>query len=144
MSVLEHVRETGGDEQHSLREIRRVLKPDGVFICCHFPNRRSWIDWVARRRQGQHYHTYRYSKSDITHLMSAAGFEIRDFKWYGALPRNSLGRLPPRFGDSVLAAQVTDRVDDILGWVIRPFVQNAGFVARPVRDRDGPPSAALG
>jgi hypothetical protein len=42
--VLEHVRETGGDEVASLRKIHRVLQPGGVFIAYHFANRYSWIE----------------------------------------------------------------------------------------------------
>ena len=36
VGVLEHVRETGGNEINSLIEIKRVLKPGGIFICYHF------------------------------------------------------------------------------------------------------------
>ena len=42
IGVLEHVRQTGGNEPATLGEIARVLRPGGVFVCYHFPNRASW------------------------------------------------------------------------------------------------------
>ena len=48
VGVLEHVRETGGAEAASLAEIARTLRPGGVFLCYHFPNRTSWVDCAAR------------------------------------------------------------------------------------------------
>lgn len=130
--VLEHVRETGGDEVSSLREIRRVLKTGGVFICCHFPNRRSWIEWTARRSKHRHHHEFRYAKADIMRLTAASDLTVKEVKRYGFLPRNSLGRLPPLFGESPSVVRWVDRVDEGLGTVLGPLVQNFGFVA--VRD----------
>ena len=76
IGVLEHVRETGGRELESMKEIRRVLAPRGVFVCYHFPNRGSAIDWLARRTPGKHHHLYRYTRGDIEALVREAGFEL--------------------------------------------------------------------
>ena len=49
IGVLEHVRETGGSEDASLREIHRILKANGIFFICHLPNKNSWIEYVLIR-----------------------------------------------------------------------------------------------
>jgi SAM-dependent methyltransferase len=64
VGVLEHVRETGGDELASLREFHRILRPGGVMICVHFPNAASWIDGLARLT-GRKFHTYRYTSKQV-------------------------------------------------------------------------------
>ncbi len=130
VGVLEHVRDTGGDEVTSLAEIRRVLKENGLLICCHFPNQWSWIDWTARLSNTRHYHDFRYTKSDIVRLTAETCFELKELKRYGILPRNSLGRASPRIGESRVAARLVDAVDDTLGLLLWPIVQNFGFVAR--------------
>ncbi|MGI8752378.1 MAG: methyltransferase domain-containing protein [Acidimicrobiales bacterium] len=130
VGVLEHVRDTGGDEVTSLAEIRRVLTENGLLICCHFPNQWSWIDWTARLSNTRHCHDFRYTKSDIVRLTGETGFELKELKRYGILPRNSLGRVSPRIGESEVAARLVDAVDDTLGLLLWPIVQNFGFVAR--------------
>jgi cyclopropane fatty-acyl-phospholipid synthase-like methyltransferase len=47
VGVLEHVRETGGDERRTLREVRRILKARGLFICHHLPNQHSLANFLA-------------------------------------------------------------------------------------------------
>jgi hypothetical protein len=64
-------------------------------------------------------------------MTAASGFRVIELKRYGFIPRNSLGRLPLRFGDSGSAARWVDRVDEGLGRVLGPLVQNFGFVAAP-------------
>ncbi|MBQ4132690.1 MAG: methyltransferase domain-containing protein [Desulfovibrionaceae bacterium] len=44
IGVFEHVHETGGDQLASLKEISRVLKPEGFFLCFHLPNKYSWVE----------------------------------------------------------------------------------------------------
>lgn len=130
VGVLEHVRETGGEELASLREIRRVLRPSGVFLCYHFPNRHSYIDLAATLVPGAHRHTYRYTRRDIDALVSAAGLSTVAVKRYGALPRNPWQALPRWLADSRVAARVWDLLDDLLAWPLAPVVQNFAFVAR--------------
>jgi ubiquinone/menaquinone biosynthesis C-methylase UbiE len=140
VGVLEHVRETGGDEVASLREIRRVLRPGGTFLCFHFPNRFSWIE-AATRTIGRWHHQYKYTASDIHSLTRAAGLDLLDVQRYALLPRNvwSWG-LPTWMGASFGVARVYDRVDDALGAVFSPICQNYLFVAR--RGADAPTSTA--
>jgi ubiquinone/menaquinone biosynthesis C-methylase UbiE len=142
VGVLEHVRETGGDEVASLREIRRVLRPGGTFLCFHFPNRFSWIE-AATRTIGRWSHQYKYTESDIRSLTRAAGLELLETKRYALLPRNvwSWG-LPTWMGASFGVARAYDRVDDALGAVLSPICQNYLFVAR--RGGDVPAGTADG
>ena len=68
IGVLEHVRQAGGDELESLREIRRILKPGGAFLCLHFPNQFSWIEALSRNIPGKLFHPYRFTINDIEAL----------------------------------------------------------------------------
>lgn len=43
VGVLEHVRETGGNEESSLSEIFRILRPGGYFICAIFRIGSAWL-----------------------------------------------------------------------------------------------------
>jgi SAM-dependent methyltransferase len=130
VGVLEHVRETGGTEDASLREIARVLKPGGAFIAYHFPNRTSWIDWAASRVPGKHHHVYRYGAADIVGLVRAAGLDVVALGRYGMLPRNSLDRMLGPLGDAPAFVRAYDGVDAALGGVFAPWCQNWWFVAR--------------
>lgn len=130
VGVLEHVRETGGSEPASLAEIVRVLKPGGVFLCCHFPNETSLIDRLARQVPGKHYHEFRYTRSDIDTLARGAGLGLLEVARYGALPRNGLSRLPRSIKTSAWFADSWDALDALLETVAGPLCQNWRFVAR--------------
>jgi len=130
IGVLEHVRETGGNEAGSLAELARVLRPGGTLVCWHFPNRWSWIDVLARRVPGKHHHLYRYSTADIRRLVADAGLELLDTWRYGVLPRNSLHRLFGPARDAAWAARLWNALDDGLGGPLGPIAQNRAFVAR--------------
>ena len=130
IGVLEHVRETGGDERSSLAEIERVLRPGGVFLCWHFPNRGSWIDWVATRTPGRHHHLYRYVRADIERLTRHARLQLLGAGRYGILPRNSVHRLLGPLAGTRLGADAWDALDRTLGAVLAPLCQNWWFVAR--------------
>jgi ubiquinone/menaquinone biosynthesis C-methylase UbiE len=129
IGVLEHVRETGGDETASLREIRRVLRPGGVFICVHFPNKYSWIEFLARRLDRSS-HRFKYAQEDILRLTGGAGLKVIEMARYGALPRNvwsgdslkKIGSWPALVGTYGLA-------DGILSTTFRCVCQNYWFVA---------------
>lgn len=129
VGVLEHVRETGGSEARSLAEIARVLRPGGVFLCYHFPNRFSWIDWAARRVPGIHVHEFRYTRRDIARLVSDAGLVLAESRRYGILPRNSGARLPRPLRASRAAARAWDALDRVLAVPLSAFCQNYCFVA---------------
>lgn len=130
IGVLEHVRETGGDESKSLAEIARVLKPGGVFVCWHFPNRWSWIDLLARRVPGKHRHHWRYTRGDVRRLVAGAGLELAETGRYGVLPRNTAHRLLGRARDAAWAANLWDGLDALLGVPLGAIAQNHYAVAR--------------
>jgi SAM-dependent methyltransferase len=130
IGVLEHVRETGGNEAGSLAELVRVLRPGGTMVCWHFPNRWSWIDVLARRVPGKHRHLYRYSAADIRRLVADAGLELLDTWRYGVLPRNSLHRVFGPARDAEWTARLWNALDTGLGGPLGPIAQNRAFVAR--------------
>ena len=129
IGVLEHVRETGGSETESLREIARVLRPGGIFLCYHFPNRWSWIDWVARRIPGKHAHEYRFTRGDLGRLTAAAGLTLLRAERYALLPRNFGYRLPLALKRSRPLARGWDLLDRWLGIPLSKVAQNYFFVA---------------
>lgn len=130
IGVLEHVRETGGDEAASLAEIARVLRPGGTFVCWHFPNRWSWIDLVARQVPGKHRHLYRYTSGDVRRLVAGAGLELVETRRYGVIPRNTVHRLLGPARDAAWAAALWNAVDGALAWPLNGIAQNHCFVAR--------------
>jgi SAM-dependent methyltransferase len=129
IGVLEHVRETGGSEEASLREIRRVLRPGGVFVCFHFPNRYSLIDVLVRASRIYH-HQFRYTGRDIAKLLDETPLELCEVRRYAILPRNQLRRLPPAARRSEALAGIYDDADGLLGRVLAPLCTNYYFVAR--------------
>jgi SAM-dependent methyltransferase len=130
IGVLEHVRETGGNEHRSMAEIARVLKPGGTFVCWHFPNQSSWIDRAAREVPGKHHHRYRYTREDVRRLVAGANLDLLETRRYGVLPRNSAHRLLGPARDAAWAAGLWDAADAALGWPFNAFAQNHCFVAR--------------
>jgi cyclopropane fatty-acyl-phospholipid synthase-like methyltransferase len=130
IGVLEHVRETGGDEVDSLNEIRRILRPGGTFMCFHLPNRHSWIDHAARL-VGAHHHTYRYTPSDIASIMEAASLRVVETERYAVLPRLPLSRLPNSLRWSERFARAYDRLDAFLGRVL-PWICTNHYVVATV------------
>lgn len=128
IGVLEHVREIGGDEWASLKEIQRILKPGGVFICYHLPNQHSWIEWLAKRF-GSYHHQYTFNEPQIRKLFSGL-LEIRDFTRYAILPRNSLRRLPRMITNNRSFAYVFDAIDAVLCALIPRIHQNWLIIAQ--------------
>lgn len=130
VGVLEHVRETGGDELASLKEIERILKPGGHFICYHFPNRYSWIEFLARRTQ-RFSHAYLFTGKEIRALVKATPLQLMELGRYALLPRNiwqSAIARHPHWGP--LAGSGYNAIDRLMGKLIPWFCQNYYFVLR--------------
>lgn len=129
VGVLEHVRETGGDELASLHEIRRILRPGGHFLCYHLPNRFSYIEAVAAVIPRVHHHAYRFTARDVRRWCDRVPLELVMLERYGALPRNPW-HVVPVGKTSRWLADTWDALDRVLGLVMAPVVQNYRFVAR--------------
>ncbi|MGD1930264.1 MAG: methyltransferase domain-containing protein [Leptolyngbyaceae cyanobacterium] len=130
VGVLEHVRETGGQEIASLQEIHRILKPGGCFLCYHFPNRYSWIEFLARFTQ-RFSHPYLFTAADIRALVQEAQFDLLEMGRYALLPRNiwqSSALRDEGFGPAIATAY--NQLDRGLGWLLPMICQNYLFVAR--------------
>jgi SAM-dependent methyltransferase len=85
MGVLEHVQ----NDLESLNEIRRILKPNGLFFCFFLPFVGSWTQYVVRSR-GDNYHDRLYSKRGVRDLLNRSGFKLIDI-WHRQLfPKNSV------------------------------------------------------
>jgi SAM-dependent methyltransferase len=132
VGVLEHVREVGGTEEGSLREIRRILRPGGTFVCYHFPNRYSHIEALNSVVPGSHHHhIYRYTSGDVRRLCESAGLELVEVRRYAALPRTVWAALlPASLTQSRPLARAFDAADAVLGVPLSPVCQNYLFVAR--------------
>ena len=130
VGVLEHVRDSGGNELASLREIRRILKPGGHFVCYHLPNRYSLIEAASRRVPGKYHHRHRFTHRNVRALARAAGLELIESSRYGFLPRHSWNGLPPALRRARSLARLWDGTDVILSTIFSPLCQNYFFVAR--------------
>jgi len=129
--TLEHVGESSGSDLGSLREIHRVLRPGGTFVCCHLPSRYSYIEAAVRavRRPGLYHHPITYTRDGIEAKAESTGLVVTAFRRYGALPRNPLSALPSALRDSSAFVAAYDAVDDALSALLGPLCQNIAFLA---------------
>ena len=125
IGVLEHVRESGGNEIQSLNEINRVLKKGGVFFCYHFPNKFSWIDAIAKIIPGKLWHRYKFTKKNIEALNEVAGLTIQEIKKYAFLPRNTAGIFLRGVANKATFVKLYNMIDRCLGST--PICQNYLF-----------------
>jgi ubiquinone/menaquinone biosynthesis C-methylase UbiE len=126
IGVLEHVRETGGNETESLKEIKRILKPGGIFICYHLPNKYSWIEAISKRLDNKYHHRFKYSRSDVKSLFADARLEIEETNRYGILPRLMFRSL----SDNITGANLYNTADKFLSRILNIFCQNHYIVGR--------------
>ncbi|MGB3617501.1 MAG: class I SAM-dependent methyltransferase [Catalinimonas sp.] len=115
--VLEHV----GQDQASLHEIKRVLRPGGLFFCFFLPYQYSWTQKLAHLR-GDFYHDHLYGHRQVQSMTERAGLRILDFWHRQLLPKNSV-RYP--------LYRWVDRLDNWLCWYtpVRHLATNIEFVA---------------
>ncbi len=127
--VLEHVREFGGDEVGSLKEIRRVLREGGRFYCLHFPNRHSWIELTNRVLRRPH-HLRTYTLRDLDELAMASGFSVVRRRRYGFIPKIEFARRLGRLADASPLVHSYYLLDRILSSVLPFLAQNLFFVLK--------------
>lgn len=87
--VLEHV----PHEHESLKEIARVLKPDGLFFFCFLP---YWLSWTQRLAHlvGDRYHARLYDLRGTRDMFAKAGLKL-SAAWHAQLlPKNALPYSP--------------------------------------------------
>ncbi len=130
IGVLEHVREVNGDEEKSLNEIARVLKPGGVFVCYHLPNCYSLVEMVSRCFPEKHHHHYRYTSSKVAKLLNNSQLNLVYIKRYGFLSRNFWSKIPAFLSNSKIMALSWNIMDIFLSFVFSLLCQNYVFVAR--------------
>ncbi len=106
MGVLEHVHRP----EDSLDEIRRVLRPAGRLYVYKLPNRRSYLERLAKRAglyyHGQLEHDTLYTKPVARELIERHGFAIEELRLANMLPLGLTSPVAqrPRFVDAYWAA----------------------------------------
>jgi len=102
--VLEHV----GQPERSLDELRRVLEPGGTLYVFKLPNRRSYLEWVARKA-GLYYHgaypdDRLYDLHDSQALITRHGFDVVEARRSNMLPLTLPGRAAAALAGPIWAA----------------------------------------
>ncbi len=130
MGVLEHVKETGGDEVASLKEIKRVLSPNGSFICLHLPRQQSWIERLAPVfAPGQYRHKYKYNENQVKDMVEQVNLVISEMGVYAMLPRNIAKILPDSIKNSRFISRIYNYSDIFLARFFPNISQNIYFIA---------------
>ncbi|WP_446664555.1 class I SAM-dependent methyltransferase [Flexivirga sp. B27] len=96
LGTLEHVQ----FPEHSLAEIRRVLRPRGYFYCYKLPNRWSYVEYAARRK-GKNYHGAQphdrlYSLHSGRQMIAKSGFDVLEAQYRNMLPASATSRIIPQ------------------------------------------------
>lgn len=94
--VLEHVQ----DPDASLEEIKRVLEPGGTLYVYKLPNRRSYLEAIAKRA-GLYYHgafedDRLYDRRSAADLLQRHGFTVQELRLTNMLPLSITGRTAAR------------------------------------------------
>jgi SAM-dependent methyltransferase len=117
VGVLEHV----ANEQASLAEITRVLKPGGLFFCFFLPTKYSWTQQVSRWT-GDNYHDRLYTEGRVTEILEPTGLKPLDIWYRQLLPKNS-----PHYPNFRLFERIDQFVTE--NTPLRHFATNVEFVS---------------
>lgn len=141
--VLEHVDEFSepGNEVISLREIRRVLKPDGHFLIYQLPQQYTWQEAVTRTLRLGYSHPRRFTEREIRKLLHLTGYRVERLIRNNMLPKNLTGvpngvrSLYSRFSSIILRADAAlsavpllNRLAGVMEIVARPEPRDPGKV----------------
>ena len=135
MGVLEHVHESGGDQRASLKEIRRILKPGGYFLCFHFPFSGSWVEKLHGaimpfKKKKSYVHTRKFSEQDVKTLCRDARLSLEEWGRYNFLPRNFSRRLPGSITNNAVFLASFNAVDDLLVRAFPQLCNQSYFIAQ--------------
>ncbi len=85
VGVLEHV----PNDRASLAEIKRVLKPGGLFFCFFLPTNLAWTQKLAHLR-GNFYHDRFYNEQSVKEMLASAQLDLLDVWYRQIFPKNSV------------------------------------------------------
>jgi SAM-dependent methyltransferase len=134
MGVLEHVHDTGGDQLASLKEINRILRHDGFFLCVHLPYSTGWVESMlgaimSFKKINRYVHTKRFSKNDVVRLCNDSKLILNVWGRYNFLPRNIMGALRPITNNALFAA-LFNTIDAFLSFAFPWLCNHSYFVAQ--------------
>jgi SAM-dependent methyltransferase len=135
--VLEHVE----DPDASLEEIKRILVPGGTFYVYKLPNRRSYLEAIARRAGLYHHgaleHDRVYDLTTAQQLLVRHGFTVGEARYANMLPLTVTGSLATRAAGPIW--RVNGALSSIPG--LSRFATNVELVARTSPPPDSAPVA---
>ncbi|HZF62236.1 MAG TPA: class I SAM-dependent methyltransferase [Desulfovibrio sp.] len=136
MGVLEHVHESGGDQLSSLKEIHRILKPHGYFLCFHFPYSGSLVEIIHNAimpfKRKAYVHTRRFSQEDVLRLASNSCLEVKEWGTYNILPRNFTEILPVSVTNNHFFVSVFNAVDTLISQLFPFWCTQSYFIAQKI------------
>jgi SAM-dependent methyltransferase len=115
--TLEHVAMDG----ESLKELYRVLRPDGILVVTYLPYEYSWSEWRLRSRNAPGHHRRRYTFGGLDRLLITHGFLPEQMDFQGLLPNRIAGKRKRPLWWSILRPILHPVVDALWRPVLRPL-----------------------